>query len=88
MLRILYILGAVFAEHQAEPPLLVDADAVLSLTISRERFETIARRNTKILKTHRSIKLLQFAEGALSNVRRMRSDGKFGERRGCRFVLE
>ena len=39
MLRNLYILDAVFAEHEAEPPLLVDADAVLSLAISRERLE-------------------------------------------------
>jgi hypothetical protein len=37
MLRNLYILGAVLAEYEAEPPLLVDADAVLSLAISRER---------------------------------------------------
>ena len=34
MLRNLHILGAVFAEYEAEPPLLVDADAVLSMAIS------------------------------------------------------
>jgi hypothetical protein len=49
MLRNLHILGAVFAEYEAEPPLFVDPDAVLSLAISRERFEPIARRNTQIL---------------------------------------
>ena len=88
MLRNLHILGAVFAEYEAEAPLLVDADAVLSLAISRERFEPIARRNTQILQTHRRIKLLQFGERAFSNVWRMRSDWKFGKRRGSRFVLE
>ena len=49
MLRNLHIVGAAFTEYEAEPPLLVDADAVLSLAISRERFEPIARRNTQIL---------------------------------------
>jgi len=43
MLRHLYILYAVFAEHEAEPPLLVDANAVLSRAISRERLEPVAR---------------------------------------------
>jgi hypothetical protein len=49
MLRNLHIVGADFAEYEAEPPLLVDADAVLSLTISCEHFEPIARRNAQIL---------------------------------------
>ena len=88
VLRNLHIPGAVFAEYKAEPPLLVDADAVLSLALSRERFESIARRYTQILQTHRRIKLLQFGERAFSNVRRMRSDGEFSERRGSRSVLE
>jgi hypothetical protein len=65
VLRNLYILGAVFAEHEAEPPLLVDADAVLPLAICRERLEPIARRSTQIIQAHRGIKLLQFRERAL-----------------------
>ncbi len=88
MFRNLHILGAVFAEYEAEPPPLVDADTVLSLAISRERFEPIARRNTQIMQTHRNIELLKFGERAFANVRRMRSDRKLGERRGSRLVLE
>jgi hypothetical protein len=58
MLRNLNILGTVFAEHEAKPPLLVDADAVLSSTISRKRFKPIARENLQILQAHRRIELL------------------------------
>jgi hypothetical protein len=49
VLRNLYILGAVFAKYEAEPPLLVDTDAVLSLAISRKCLEPIAWRDTQIL---------------------------------------
>jgi len=52
MLRNLHILSAVFAEDEAEPPLLVDADAVLSLAISRECFERLlggTRKSSKLI---------------------------------------
>ena len=75
MLRDFYILGAILAEYEAEPPLLVDSDAVLAFAISGERLQPVARRYAQILQAQRRIKLLQFRERALSNVRRMERTG-------------
>ena len=75
MLRNFHILGAILAKHEAESPLLVNADAVLALTISCERLEAVARRYPQIFQAHRRIKLLQFRECAFSNVRRMGTPG-------------
>jgi len=47
VLRNFHILRAILAKHEAESPLLVDADAVLALTISCERLEAVARRGTR-----------------------------------------
>jgi len=35
-------MGAVRAPYEADPPLIVDPDAVLALPVARERFEPIA----------------------------------------------
>jgi hypothetical protein len=41
--------------HKAEPPLIVDADAVLTLTISAQNFQTVARRRAEIVELTRGI---------------------------------
>jgi hypothetical protein len=38
------LMGVTVASDKAQPPLIVDADAVLSDAISGQRFKTIARR--------------------------------------------
>jgi hypothetical protein len=82
MLRNFHDFGAVIAEHEAESPLLVDADTVLALAISRKRLEPVARRNTQIFQAHCGIQLLQFRERAFADVRRMGAHRQFGKRRG------
>jgi hypothetical protein len=41
--------------HKAEPPLIVDADTVLTLTISAQNFQTVARRRAEIVELTRGI---------------------------------
>jgi len=71
VLRNLYILGAVLAEYEAEPPLLVDADAVLSLAIPRERLNAVAGRRPQVAKIGRGVEVAQFPRATLT-----RSAGK------------
>jgi len=74
MLRNFHDFGAVIAEHEAESPLLVDADTVLALAISVSA-RAVARRNTQIFQAHCGIQLLQFRERAFADVRRMGATG-------------
>ena len=43
--------GGSFGPFEANPPLVVDADAVLALAITLERFEAVAWQRGKILKS-------------------------------------
>ena len=88
MFRNLHFLGTVFAEHEANPPLLVDANAVLSLTVARKRLQPIARRCAQVLLAHGRIELLQLGKYAFSNGRRMGPYRMPGKRRGTLLVLE
>ena len=49
----LYIRGSrgSFGPFEANPPLVVDADAVLALAVTFERFETVAGQSGKVLKS-------------------------------------
>jgi hypothetical protein len=48
------------APAKADPPLVVNPDAVLAHALSFESFETIARWNTQIVEPRRNLKLPQF----------------------------
>jgi len=44
-------LGVAVLPHEADAPLVVDADAVLPAAIARQRFQPVRRRNAQIIKT-------------------------------------
>lgn len=44
-----YVVGSIGLPDKADPPLIVDADAVLAFPVSRERFKAIARGHPQIL---------------------------------------
>lgn len=51
---------------EAHPPLVVHSDAMLSLPITLERFEAVARRRTKELQSLRGMKLRELPLGDAS----------------------
>jgi len=52
---------------EANSPLVVDADAVLPGTVTRQSFQAVARRRLEELQRFRSIQLRQLARGDLRN---------------------
>ena len=44
-----YVVGSIGLPDKADPPLIVDADAVLAFPVSRERFKAIAWGHPQIL---------------------------------------
>jgi hypothetical protein len=56
--------------HKAEPPLIVDADTVLTLTISAQDFQAVARRHAQIVELTRGIQQQKLRAKAALNLRR------------------
>ena len=57
-----------YPPHEANPPSIIDADAVLSDSIAFQSFEAIAWRHAQILKPHRRVKHLKFGSRAPLNL--------------------
>jgi hypothetical protein len=58
----LHLLWSSVRPHEADPPLVVDPDAVLSDSIALERFESVSGRNAEVLKHRRRSHLTKFAQ--------------------------
>jgi hypothetical protein len=56
-----HIMGLASPPRKANSPLIIDPNAVLVSTVCLERFEAIARRNSKILQTPDSMEIEKFA---------------------------
>jgi hypothetical protein len=65
----LYIVGAVFSPHKADAVLVIDANAVLALAISHQRFQAITGRRPKIVRSSRGLDHVQFSTGDQCNVK-------------------
>ena len=50
------------APPEADTPLIIDSDTVLSCSITAQMLEPVARRNPKILETTRGVNLPQLAQ--------------------------
>lgn len=57
-----------FPPHEANPPLIVDANTVLSHSIAFQSLKSITRRHTQILKSHCGVKYLKFGPRAALNM--------------------
>ena len=71
---------------EEKSPLLIDANAVLGLSIVPQRLETIAGRDTHEFQISGSIKLSKLASSDLFNVDKS-FDAEAGVQRGCVFTL-
>lgn len=63
VIRDFYFVGISFSPLEANPPLVVDAKAVLTLAISRELFEAVAGRNAQVFQLFRGIEYGEFPPG-------------------------
>ncbi len=57
-------------EAEADPPLIVDRDWILSSSFSRQRMKSVARRGSKIAKAGGDINIVQFPSCPLRHVSR------------------
>jgi len=58
-----------FAPPEADTPLIIDSNTVLSRSITAQMLEPVARRNPKILETTRGVNLPQLAQRNASDAR-------------------
>lgn len=64
----LYIGGAFCRPDEADAPLLVDADAVLSLSVVPQGLQAVAGRGLQVIKNCRPVELRQLAQRGSLNV--------------------
>ena len=73
------IFGTSFCPSEADAPLPVYSDAVLSGSIALERFQPITGRYSQILKICSNFKLSQFPAGNIGDVRKSLDAVSFGK---------
>lgn len=54
---------------EANPPLIIDPDAVVPSAVSRESFQSVPRRNTQVLKRPGRVQHCEFTLGYLLDIR-------------------
>jgi hypothetical protein len=72
----------------ATPPLIVDADAMLSAPIAVQRFKTVARRNEQIFNSFGRVDGEKLRSRPALNLARKNLDRIAGKRRSSAFVGE
>jgi hypothetical protein len=58
----LYVCGSVWSPDEADTPLLIDTDTVLSLPVIFQRFQPVARWHLQIVKNFRPVQLRKLSE--------------------------
>lgn len=59
----LYLGRVALAPHEADAPLVVDANAVLPLSVAFQLFKPVTGRSGQVAKPHGEMQLLQFSPG-------------------------
>ena len=62
--------GGTLQPFEANPPLVVDADAMLALAVSLQSFQAIAGQRRKIPQDHSSLQTIQFQPRSPFNARK------------------
>jgi len=63
-----YIVGTVVGPDKADPPLVVDSNAVLAHSVAFENFQTVSWRATQVIEPVRNRKLRELPKGRPLNV--------------------
>jgi hypothetical protein len=58
-----YFVCVAFPPHKTDPPLIVDADAVLSLAIPSQRFEVVASGRCQVRQSRCHVQLKKLSQG-------------------------
>ena len=74
------VISAGIGPSETQPELIVDPDAVLSLSITFEPLQMIPRRNAKVIQPPRDFELAKLATGHHGNVRKALYRMAFGQR--------
>jgi hypothetical protein len=74
--------------HKTDPPLIVNANAALTLAVAVQRLQTIAGRHTQIVKLLCRVDRKQLRAGAPLNLRRQIADGVAGKDRSRTFIAK
>jgi hypothetical protein len=63
------LMGVTVAPHKTDPPLIIDADAVLTSTIAMEHFQPLAGRRTQVRQLDRGIEHVELPQGRALDIR-------------------
>src|SRR3989304_8881488 len=74
----LHVVGVAFLPAEADPPLVVDPNAVLPGTVPFQRLQAIAGRNGKIMQGSRAVEIRVFFSGSAIRVSAYRSQSSLG----------
>jgi hypothetical protein len=69
----LNVMSATVTPDEADSPWVVDPYAVLSLSVARESFQAVSRRNAEVFNAGTAIQHAQLPKGGLLNIRRQPS---------------
>ena len=72
--------GFAVAPHKTDPPLVVNANAALTLAVAVQSLQTIAGRHTQIVELLRRVDRQQLRAGALLNLRLQIADWRSQQR--------
>ena len=62
------VIGIFILETKADPPLIIDRDGVLTLSVAGEGMQLVTWRYEQILQTNGEVQILKFARGALLDI--------------------
>ena len=80
--------GFAVAPHKTDPPLVVNANAALTLAVAVPSLQTIAGRHTQIVELLRRVDRHKLRAGAPLNLRRQIADGVTSKDRCCAFFAK
>jgi hypothetical protein len=63
------VIGISIVETKANPPLVVNRDGVLTLSVTRKDMQSVTRGHLQVLQTDGKVQILEFARGALLDIR-------------------
>jgi len=80
--------GFAIAPDKTDPPLIVNANAALTLAVAVQSLQTIAGRHTQIVELFRRVDRKQLSTSTPLNLRRQIADGVPSKDRCCAFIAK